>query len=203
MGTAHTTAGLIVAPPIPSPRERAIAWAREIAANHRAVFLDTETTALGPDAEIVDIAVIGLDGTVYLDTLVKPKRPIPAEATAVHGISDADVADAEPWSVVYGRFIESLADTVLIYNRDYDLTIINQCCRADDLPEFDAGDRWQCAMLAYADFDGAPGKFPGTRKWHKLDAAAARFGIPPGGHRALADAEACRQVVLAMARAEG
>lgn len=202
MGTPTTQAGLIAAPPIPSPRERAIAWAREIAADPRTVFLDTETTGLGPDAEVVDIAIVGLDGTVYLDALVKPKRPIPPVATAVHGITDEMVADAEPWNVVYHRFAESLSWRVVIYNRDYDLSIINQCCRADDLPGgFDTGARWECAMLAYADFDGTPGKFPGSMKWHKLDAAADRFGIAPGGHRALSDAETCRQVVLAMARA--
>lgn len=186
----------------PPSRAKAIGWAREVIATG-AVVIDTETTGLGPDAEICDIGIVRIDGTVLLDCLVRPSKPIPAEATAVHGITDEMVSDAEPWSVIYGRLIDALGGkrggSILVYNLDYDLTIINQCCRAEELPEFAKGDQWQCAMLAYSDFDGTPGKYRGQMKWHKLDAAAARFGIPPGGHRALADAETTRRVVVAMA----
>jgi len=60
----------------------------------RPVFLDTETTGLDAVAEICEIALISHAGTILLDTLVRPRRPIPPEATAVHGIADADVAGA-------------------------------------------------------------------------------------------------------------
>lgn len=181
-------------------RARATAWARRITSDPRAVFLDTETSGLGPDAEIVDLAIVRIDGAVLLDTLVRPTNPIPAAATAVHGITDAMVADAEPWPAVYGRLCEALSDTIVIYNRDYDLAVINACCAAHDLPTFASGDRWQCALLAYADWAGEPGRYPGSYRWHKLGEAAARFGFEPGTHRALADAEACRRVVVAMSQ---
>ena len=63
-----------------------------------AVF-DCETTGTVPGVdEIVSFAVVRLDPdgveTARLARLVRPSRPIPAEATAVHGISDADVASA-------------------------------------------------------------------------------------------------------------
>lgn len=198
---ANTQAGRIVAPPTPSPRERAIAWAAEVAADPRTVFLDTETTGLGPEAEIVDIAVVGLDGTVCLDTLVKPTQPIPPEAAAVHGITDAMVADAPPWRLVY-PLIEWWLDhrSVVIYNAQFDLKMIDQCRRAAGLRDGLDPALAYCAMLQYSAFDGTPGKYPGSMKWHKLERAAERFGITPGTHRALADAEACRQVVLAMAK---
>ncbi len=54
-------------------------------------------------------------------------------------------------------------------------------------------------MLAHAKFVGEPGQWGKQFRWHKLEAAAKSFGIDPGGHRALGDAEAARQVVFAMA----
>jgi DNA polymerase III subunit epsilon len=62
------------------------------------VFFDLETT--GVDAardRIVQFAALKINpdnSERALATLVNPQRPIPPEATAVHHISDADVADA-------------------------------------------------------------------------------------------------------------
>ena len=63
-----------------------------------AVF-DCETTGTDPDAdEIVSLALVLLDRdgveTGRFSSLVRPSCPIPEDATAIHGISDADVADA-------------------------------------------------------------------------------------------------------------
>ena len=68
---------------------QARAW---LAAN--ALILDTETTGLGDDAEVVELAVIDCAGAVLLDTLVRPSGPVPAEAAAIHGITDAMAANA-------------------------------------------------------------------------------------------------------------
>ncbi|MFJ2900325.1 exonuclease domain-containing protein [Streptomyces sp. NPDC087218] len=72
-----------------------IAWAQKILADPDAyAILDTETTGLDYDSRIVEIAVTTAAGTVLLDTLVNPGAPIPAEAAAIHGITDVMVADA-------------------------------------------------------------------------------------------------------------
>ncbi len=61
------------------------------------VFFDTETT--GVDAandRIIEISLLKLfpDGHEEINTfLINPGIPIPPEATAIHGITDADVAD--------------------------------------------------------------------------------------------------------------
>jgi DNA polymerase-3 subunit epsilon len=50
------------------------------------VVLDTETTGLGHDAEIIEIAIIcAFSGKTFINTLVKPRNPIPPSATAIHG----------------------------------------------------------------------------------------------------------------------
>lgn len=178
---------------------KATAWARAIAAEASVVFLDTETTGLGEAAEICDVGIVGLDGTGYLDLLIRPSQPIPAGATQVHGITDAMVATAPTFAEAYERIAESIAPTVVVYNRDYDLGILNRQCAQLGLPPFAKHERWECAMRAFGEWEGAPGKHPGSFRWFKLDDAAGKFGIPPGGHRALADARVARLVVLAMA----
>ena len=55
------------------------------------VILDTETTGLGQNAQICEIAMLLADGALVLNTRVRPTIPISAEATGVHGITDADV----------------------------------------------------------------------------------------------------------------
>lgn len=184
-----------------TPRERAIAWAAEVAADPSSVFLDTETTGLGPDAEIVDIAIVGIDGRVLLDSPVMPLNPIPAEATAVHGITIGmlDRAKAPMWTDLWPRVSTILhpGRRIVVYNAGYDFGIVQQVTTAAKRPAFAPG--WQCALLAYAEFAGERNRF-GTFKWHKLSEACAAMGVTlDGAHRALADAEATRRLVLAMA----
>lgn len=74
------------------------------------VFFDLETTGLDlKNDRIVELAFIKI--TPLGDVLERERRfnpgmPIPAEATAVHGITDADVANELPFS----RTAKSLAD---------------------------------------------------------------------------------------------
>lgn len=62
------------------------------------VFFDLETTGTNPATDrVVEIALVKLSPDGKRDSWVKrinPGMPIPAEVTAIHGISDADVKDA-------------------------------------------------------------------------------------------------------------
>ncbi len=187
---------LIPAPP--TDAQLAVQWAADVAADPAAVFLDTETTGLGPDAEICDVAVVSVDGTVLLDELVRPWRGIPAVATGVHGITEAMVLDRPFFEDLAPRLRSLLhGRRVVVYNAEYDAGVVTGLCKR--IPKCpDIVWDWECAMKAYGAFHGAKSPKGGYR-WHKLDAAAAHFGFQPGGHRALADAEVCRKVVLAMA----
>ncbi|MGH2531709.1 MAG: 3'-5' exonuclease [Thermomicrobiales bacterium] len=179
-------------------RMEAVAWARAVMTDPSTVFLDTETTGLGGPAEVIDLALVAGDGTVLLDTLVRPKRPIPAAATRIHGLVDDHVRDAPDWCIVHARLSAALAGRrVVVYNAPFDWGIIAGCCESDGLA-LPAGP-WECAMRAYARYRAEPGGWGGSPRWHKLTDACHAFGIPPGGHRALADALACRAVVAGMA----
>lgn len=170
-------------------RQAAADWARHWIARSDWAILDSETTGLGPDAEIIELALLDSRGVPLLDTLVRPLGRIPADASRVHGITDADVAVAPAFPAVAEQLARLLSGrAALIYNADYDLRLLRQSAARHGLalPRFTA----ECVMLRYADYWGEPGR-DGYR-WQRLDAARARHGIPGGAHRARDD---CRAVL--------
>lgn len=76
------------------------------------VCFDLETTGIDPASDrIVEISILRLepDGTRLTRTRrINPGRPIPEEATAVHGIRDEDVADAPSFRQVAKGLLELL-----------------------------------------------------------------------------------------------
>lgn len=165
--------------------------------------LDTETTGLDEHAEIVEISIIDQDGSVVFDSLVKPRQPIPAEATAIHGITNEMVASAPNWAEIHDQVAEIVASKKLVtYNADYDLRLLEQTANQYGLTSIahTAG----CAMLAYAEFYGEWDEHKGTYRWQKLANAAAQQGVVTDGeaHRALADVMTTLGVLKAMAKAD-
>ena len=168
----------------------------------RPVYLDTETTGLGKDDEVVELAVIGHDGAVLVNARCRPLKPIPPAATRVHGIADSDVLRAPTWSELAGEVGRVLADRlVVIYNADFDLRILAQTARRHRCRRPLAGAC--CAMKLYAalrgDWDGMRGDY----RWQTLGAAAAQLGldVPADLHSARADAELTRRLLVHLASA--
>lgn len=175
-----------------------------------ALILDTETTGLGDDAEVVELALIDCAGAVLLDTLVRPSGPVPAEAAAIHGITDAMLAEEPTWSEIHARFCDLVEGRqVVIYSREFDTRVITQTARRYGLPApqgfdlvLDPG-RIHCAMQAYAEFRGEWSAEKGQYRWQKLSAAAAQQGVTvTNAHRALGDCLMTLGVVRAMASTE-
>lgn len=180
------------------PALTSVSWAQRLVSDRQTVFIDTETTGLDGSAEIVDIAIVGVDGEILLDTLVKPVRHIPSFVSRIHGIYDDDVTSAPSWCDVYEMAYPLLSGRpVVVFNVNFDRRIIQQCCTSSRLRLIDGADGWHCAMKMYASYMGERGF--GYRS-QKLENAARAFDIAPGRHRALGDAEACRQVVHRIAR---
>jgi DNA polymerase III epsilon subunit family exonuclease len=94
-----------------------------------AVF-DCETTGTTPEVdEIVSLAVVRLDAdgveTGRFAELVRPSRPIPAEATAVHGINDKDVASAPHFGESARELLAFLDGAVFVaHNAPFDLAML-------------------------------------------------------------------------------
>lgn len=95
----------------------------------RYLVLDTETTGLDPAQgdRVVELAAHTVDlatGTVtpVFDQRINPGRPIPPEASAIHHLVDADVADAPPLAVVWAAFAPLLAhhDAIVAHHAAFD-----------------------------------------------------------------------------------
>ena len=180
-------------------RRVAAQWASALTGRPETLYFDTETTGFGPQAEIVDIAVVNGQGQLLLDSYVRPGVRIPPDATRVHGITDSHVAGAPRWDAVYPRLAALLnGRTVVVYNAAFDLQMVNQMNRRFALPPLVA--HWQCAMLRYAEFAAEWNAQRQSYRWHKLAAALTTLGHPPSPHRAAGDAHGCRLVVEGMAR---
>ena len=106
-----------------------------------ATVMDTETTGLNPAKDRV-ISIGGVrvyGGRVYrrfgFDRLVRPGVPIPGRSTAIHGINDAMVADADSFASVYHEFAQLSRDTVLIgHNIAFDVAMLRRECAMAKLP---------------------------------------------------------------------
>ncbi|PHM73003.1 3'-5' exonuclease [Xenorhabdus sp. KJ12.1] len=164
------------------------------------VVLDTETTGLKNDDEVVEISIINADGDILLDTLIKPQKQIPADAIKIHGITNEDVQHAPTWSDIYKKYREVVkGKTVIIYNKSYDTKIIRQTCKKYELPT--PRIKSECAMLLYAEYHGEIKERTGDYKWHKLTDAIRYNKIEISGeaHRALTDAKMTLELMKRMA----
>ncbi len=91
--------------------------------------VDTETTGPDPHVDrIVAVAVVRVepDGeTVSRHRLINPGRPIPAAATAVHGLTDVRVADQPPFRRVARSLAAVLTGADLVaFNAPFDLAVL-------------------------------------------------------------------------------
>jgi DNA polymerase-3 subunit epsilon len=166
------------------------------------VYLDTETTGIGPNDNILEIAIVDDDGNILADTLVKPVGTISPEAYAVHKISDGMVQDAPRWGDVWGDMETLLADRLVgIYNADFDLRMMQQSHSVNWLkwtpPE---GMETFCIMKLYAQYYGKWNPRRGNFRWQSLDAASRQCGIAlKNTHRAKDDTLLAKAILHYMA----
>lgn len=164
----------------------------------RYVVLDTETTGLGAYAgdRIVQIALLeyrGLQPTgEELCSLVRPGIPIPASATAIHGIDDDMVAGAPTIDELIDAIVAFLDGAVLVgHHVAFDLRFLNRVtqrllfCRLPH-PTLDT-------MLMYLARSGRLGHYA-------LGEIAEACGVPvEGRHDARGDAVMCGRIFAHLA----
>lgn len=152
------------------------------------LFLDTETTGLGNTAQALEIGLVNARGETVYHTRLNPTVSIEPDAAAVHGISEAELADAPSWPDVAAQLQLHIGSRPLvIFNMDFDMRILKQTAAAHNDPA-----RWlnalkvYCAMRLSARYYGATNRY-GTIS---LGSAASQAGLSWNGqaHSALADA---------------
>lgn len=154
---------------------------------------DVETTGLYPGKDrIVEIGAVSFRGDAVLSrfqSLVDPGIPMPADAGSVNRITDDMLRGQPDISEVLPRFLSFVGESSLVaHNASFDADFVSAEAAGLGLAPIGRRvfDTRSLAMLA----------FPGSRSY-SLSALCRTLGLSAeGAHRALADAEACRQLFL-------
>lgn len=163
----------------------------------REIVFDTETTGLsfGGGDRLVEIGCVELVNRVEtgrtFHAYYHPERSMPAEAQAVHGLSDAFLSDKPLFAGGVGDLIDFLGDAPLIaHNAGFDFSFLNgelgRCGRTHI-----------CTTRMVDTLQIARGRHPGAK--HTLDALCSRYGIDRSHrvlHGALLDAQLLAQVYV-------
>lgn len=172
---------------------RSVKWACDLLSSDF-VILDSETTGLTREDEIVQIAVIDPAGNALLNTYVQPLRAgrllekrDSVSASEINGITPDMLTNAPIWPDVYALLATILTGKrVVIYNAAFDERMIQDNCRLHGIvpAPFEA----ECAMLEYARWYGVWSSYFEDYRWQPLN----------GGHDALSDCLACLAVIQQM-----
>lgn len=159
---------------------------RQIANLADYVVIDTETTGLYPYSDrICEIALIRVSGGKVVDTfstLVNPGCSIPAEASAVNGISDDDVDGAPEYSDIANTVASYILGSVVVgHNVTFDLRFVDCLLK-------ECGYTGKCT---YIDTLSISRRMHQNLPNHKLQTLIEHFGIEQQqAHRGFSDAEA-------------
>ena len=175
----------------------------------RLAVLDFETTAL-VEAHVVEVAVWGSSGLLF-HQLVNPGSAArwEREAIEVHGLIAVDVATANRWPTVaaeLGEVLRQAGITHLGAWGGFDRRVAHQEAVRHGLEPWSV--EW-VDLMNLLDLHLTPSAPAFWRRGFTLPArsrtslarACRRFGVPPGVHRAAADAEAAYCVLRAMVAA--
>jgi len=159
--------------------------------------VDTETTGfdVGRGERIVEVACVKIvDGQLAGEwsSFVHPGKPIPEDATKIHGISDAMVADAPPLAEVGRALREACADLPLVFhNAPFDLPFLAALFSEAGVPPL---------LNPIVDTLGLARGLSGTGS-NSLGALAVRLKLPAeSAHRALGDTRTTARLFLRLAQ---
>jgi DNA polymerase-3 subunit epsilon len=141
----------------------------------REIILDTETTGLDPKSghRVIEIACVemvdrSLTGNIF-HHYFNPQRAIPAEATAIHGITDDFVKDMPTFKMVAQDFFNFVDGAQIVaHNAEFDAKFL-------DMELLQAGFRTIDRTKVIDTLVLARRTYPGSA--NSLDALCARFKI--------------------------
>ncbi len=171
----------------------------------REICLDIETTGLDPrdGHKIIEIAAIEMIDRVrtgkFFHSYINPRRDVPQEAFAIHGISTEFLQDKPIFNHVVYKFLEFIRGAkVVIHNAAFDTKFINYELGMLGIDKLDMTNVIDSLTIARSKFPGSPAS---------LDALCKRFGIDLSKrtkHGALLDTELlCDVYIELMGGAQG
>lgn len=164
----------------------------------REIVFDTETTGMDPlDGDrLIEIGCIELvnflpTGRVY-HQYINPERDVPAEAVAVHGLTEERLKNEPTFGEIVSDFMDFIGnDSKLVaHNAEFDMKFINAELKKFGFPSIDKKRVVDTLAIARMKFPGSPAN---------LDALCRRFNIDNSNrelHGALLDSELLAEVYL-------
>lgn len=163
----------------------------------REIVFDTETTGLDPRTgdRLVEIGCIEMINRVTTGQVFHayfcPERSMPAEAEAVHGLSEAFLADKPKFAERVAELLEFIGDAPLVaHNAGFDFNFLNHELERCGLEPV-------CRTRMVDTVAIAKRRHPGAKL--SLDALCTRYGIDRSHrtkHGALLDAELLAQLYV-------
>lgn len=164
----------------------------------REIVLDTETTGWDPadGDKLVEIGCVELEnhlptGRTY-HQYINPERDVPAEAVAVHGLTEERLKTEPVFGEVVGDFLDFIGDDskLVIHNAEFDMKFINAELKQYGFPSVDNRRVIDTLPMARKKYPGSPAN---------LDALCRRFNIDNSNrtlHGALLDSELLAEVYM-------
>jgi DNA polymerase III epsilon subunit-like protein len=160
--------------------------------NRPLVVIDTETATLEGAPHLLEIgAVRVVDGEIQdsFERFLRPEVGIDPQATAIHGITEEDVRDADDPATVLGDFFDWAGeDWFAAHNAPFDAKVIAFEARRQGFDELPPGLFLDSLPLARRYIPESPN--------HKLITLSEHLDLEDGPHhRALSDAVYCWKVL--------
>lgn len=164
----------------------------------REIVFDTETTGMDPAEgdKLVEIGCIELEnhmptGRTY-HQYINPERDVPAEAVAVHGLTQEKLKDEPTFGEIVGDFLDFIGTNskLIAHNAEFDMKFVNTELAQFGFPAVENKRIIDTLVMARKKFPGSPAN---------LDALCRRFNIDNSGrtlHGALLDSELLAEVYL-------
>ena len=140
------------------------------------LIIDTETTGLDENAEVIEIALVRTTGQLRYYSLCLPQDPIPEEVSNIHGLTlpKLESEGAQPWPDVHKDLIGILQheqNLFIGWNVGFDLQMIRQTTW-----RYDLGLPWMDSRDLLREYREYMGETSGQGK-HRLINVAQRCGV--------------------------
>ena len=159
------------------------------------LLMDAEMTGVGNQDEIIELALIDLNGNEIYHGMYYPEVSISIEAGYIHNIKEEDLFDCpqfcEAWPEIFAKLNEK---TLLIYNARSDIQMMYQTLKKQ---------KTKTPMIKNICVQQLYEKFRGLKRSVKLELACEQMGLSfEQNHRATDDCIMTLELIKAMAKTE-
>ncbi|HDS1678998.1 3'-5' exonuclease [Pseudomonas putida] len=133
------------------------------------LVLDAETTGLGTEAQIIELAIADVDGNLLFNSRIRPNVPIEPAAADVHRIRAEELQHCPTWLEVAGRVKALLTGRPIVtFNSAFDRRLLIQTANA-----FHDDHSWLATCQVHCAMGLAVAMYGATNRYGTISLAAA------------------------------